>query len=110
MASNLSEAQNQDVIRLAGSVDLEHSPEIRQRLLDAVAGRGNIFVDLSEVTYIDSSGIACLVEALQAARNHSANLGLVAVSRQAMRVLELARLDMVFSIHDDLPSALQAKS
>jgi anti-sigma B factor antagonist len=110
MASNLSEAQNQDVIRLAGSVDLEHSPEIRQRLLDAVAGRGNIFVDLSEVTYIDSSGIACLVEALQAARNHSANLGLVAVSRQAMRVLELARLDMVFSIHDDLASALQAKS
>ncbi len=110
MASNLSEARNQDVVRLTGSVDLEHSPEIRQRLLDAVAERVNIFVDLSEVTYIDSSGIACLVEALQAARNHSATLGLIAVSRQAMRVLELARLDMVFSIHDDLPSALQAKS
>ncbi len=110
MASNLSEVQNQDVIRLAGSVDLEHAPEIRQRLLDAVAERVDIFVDLSEVTYIDSSGIACLVEALQAARDHSASLGLVAVSRQAMRVLELARLDMVFSIHDDLPSALQAKS
>lgn len=110
MASNLSQVQNQDVIRLTGSVDLEHSPEIRRRLLDAVAGRADIFVDLSEVTYIDSSGIACLVEALQAARNHNANLGLVAVSRQAMRVLELARLDMVFSIHDDLPSALQANS
>ena len=110
MARDLSEAQNQDVVRLAGSVDLEHSPEIRQTLLDAVAARVNVFVDLSEVTYIDSSGIACLVEALQAARNHSANLDLVAVSRQAMRVLELARLDMVFSIHDDLPSALQAKS
>ena len=110
MVSNLSEAQNQDVVRLTGSVDLEHAPEIRQRLLDEVAERVNIFVDLSEVTYIDSSGIACLVEALQAARNHSATLGLIAVSRQAMRVLELARLDMVFSIHDDLPSALQAKS
>ncbi len=110
MASDLSEAQNQDVVRLAGSVDLEHSPKIRQTLLDAVAARVNVFVDLSEVTYIDSSGIACLVEALQAARNHSADLGLVAVSRQAMRVLELARLDMVFSIHDDLACALQAKS
>ncbi len=110
MASNLSAALNPDVIRLAGNVDLEHAPEIRQRLLDAVAGRGDIFVDLSEVTYIDSSGIACLVEALQAARNHGANLGLVAVSRQAMRVLELARLDMVFSIHNDLESALQANA
>ncbi len=110
MASNLSEAPNQDVVRLAGSIDLEHSPEIRRRLLDAVAERVSVFVDLSEVTYIDSSGIACLVEALQTARNHGANLGLVAVSRQAMRVLELARLDMVFSIHDDLASALQAQT
>ncbi len=110
MASDLSEAQNQNVIRLAGNVDLEHSPEIRQTLLAAVAARVNVFVDLSEVTYIDSSGIACLVEALQTARSHSASLGLVAVSRQAMRVLELARLDMVFSIHDDLASALVAKS
>lgn len=109
MASNLSEAPNQDVVRLAGSVDLEHSPEIRRRLLDAVEKQGSVFVDLSEVTYIDSSGIACLVEALQVARTQDANLDLVAVSRQAMRVLELARLDMVFSIHDDMASARQAK-
>ncbi len=110
MASDLSGAQNQDVVRLTGSVDLEHSPEIRRTLLDAVAERVNVFVDLAEVTYIDSSGIACLVEALQTARNHGANLALIAVSRQAMRVLELARLDMVFSIHDDLASALQANT
>ena len=110
MASNLNDVDTQDVLRLAGNVDLEHSPDIRKILLAAVAERVNVFVDLSEVTYIDSSGIACLVEALQTARNHGANLGLVAVSRQAMRVLELARLDMVFSIHDDLASALQAQS
>ncbi len=110
MASNLNHADNQDVLRLAGNVDLEHSPEIRKTLLDAVAERVNVFVDLSEVTYIDSSGIACLVEALQTARDHGANLGLISVSRQAMRVLELARLDMVFSIHDDLASALRAKT
>ncbi len=110
MAGDLNQAQNQDVVRLTGSVDLEHSPEIRRTLLDAVAAGVRVFVDLSEVTYIDSSGIACLIEALQVARNHSADLGLIAVSRQAMRVLELARLDMVFSIHDDLASALQAKA
>ena len=110
MASNLNDADTQDVLRLAGNVDLEHSPDIRKTLLDAVAERVNVLVDLSEVTYIDSSGIACLVEALQTARSRGANLGLISVSRQAMRVLELARLDMVFSIHDDLASALQVKS
>lgn len=110
MTDKPSEGQQQDVVRLSGNVDLEHSPGIRKTLLEAVAERVNIFVDLSEVTYIDSSGIACLVEALQTARNHGANLGLVAVSRQAMRVLELARLDMVFSIHDDLASAIQVNN
>ena len=109
MASNLSNAEKQDVLRLTGSVDLEHSPDIRKTLLDAVAERVNVFVDLSEVTYIDSSGIACLVEALQTARNHGANLGLISVSRQAMRDLELARRDMVFSMHDEVASARQAK-
>jgi anti-sigma B factor antagonist len=107
MANTLNGAQEQDVIRLSGNVDLEHSPGIRKTLLDAVAHMRNVFVDLSEVTYIDSSGIACLVEALQSARNHDADLGLVSVSIQAMRVLELARLDMVFSIHEDLASALK---
>jgi anti-sigma B factor antagonist len=110
MASNLNDADTQDVLRLAGNVDLEHSPDIRKILLAAVAERVNVFVDLSEVTYIDSSGIACLVEALQTARSHGADLDLISVSRQAMRVLELARLDMVFSIHDDLASALQVKT
>jgi anti-sigma B factor antagonist len=110
MASNLNDADTHDVLRLAGNVDLEHSPDIRKILLAAVAERVNVFVDLSEVTYIDSSGIACLVEALQTARSHGADLDLISVSRQAMRVLELARLDMVFSIHDDLASALQVKT
>ncbi len=92
------EAQEQDVVRLSGNVNFERSLETRKILLETVAGKRNVFVDLSNVTYIDSSGIACLVEALQMARNHGANLGLLSVSTQAMRVLELARLDMVFPI------------
>ena len=92
------DAQEQDVIRLSGNVDFERSSEIRKILLEAVAGKRDVFVDLSKVTYIDSSGIACLVEALQIARDHGANLGLLSVSLQTLRVLELARLDMVFPI------------
>lgn len=98
------------VVRLQGSVDLEHAPEARTRLLDAVAQGRSVLVDLSAATYIDSSGIACLVEALQAARSKGADLSLVSVSQQAMRVLELARLDMVFQIHDDFAAAAAAGS
>ncbi len=92
------DTQKQDVVRLRGNADFEHSPEIRKILLGAVAGMRNVLVDLSEVTYIDNSGIACLVEALQTARKHGAELGLSAVNTQAMRLLELARLNTIFPI------------
>ena len=108
MTQTPQDDQSQRVVKLQGDVDLEHSPKVRKTLLDAVAKAGGILVDLSEVTYIDSSGIACLVEALQTARSKGAGFGLVAVSMQAMRVLELARLDMVFNIHDDLAAAQAA--
>ena len=77
-------------------------------LLGQVASGKDVLVDLSAVDYIDSSGIASLVEALQLARDKGTDLLLVAVSQQAMRVLRLARLDKVFSIHGDLDSALAA--
>ena len=110
MTNTLTPSLEQDVVRLSGSVDLEHSPEVREALLEAVSAKRTVLVDLSEVTYIDSSGIACLIEALQTARNWGADLGLVSVSTQAMRVLELARLDMVFPIHEDLAAALAVRA
>jgi anti-sigma B factor antagonist len=108
MSKSASGKTAASVVHLEGSVDLEHAPAARKRLLDAVALGRNVLVDLSAASYIDSSGIACLVEALQAARSKGADLGLVAVSTQAMRVLELARLDMVFPIHEDFAAAAAA--
>jgi anti-sigma B factor antagonist len=106
MTDSVVDISNRRVIHLDGSVDLENSPNIRKVLLDAVQDGRNVLVDMAEVTYIDSSGIACLIEALQTARKKGADLALLSVSAQAKRVLELARLDMVFKIHDDLASAV----
>ena len=95
------------VVALSGDVDLESSPRLRTALLDCVSSRPAVLVDMSGVAYIDSSGIASLVEAYQAARKSSARFGLVDVSEGAMRVLELARLDKVFSIYADLAEGLK---
>jgi anti-sigma B factor antagonist len=102
----VTEEQGALVVQLEGDVDLEHAPSIRKLLLDCVKRGRNLFVDLSRVDYIDSSGIASLIEALQGCTNSGKAFGLVAVSNQAMRVLELARLDKVFTIHADRESAL----
>jgi anti-sigma B factor antagonist len=94
------------VVALDGDVDLQSSPDARTALLAAV-GRGKpVFVDLSRVGYIDSSGIASLVEALQRARQNGSPFVLAAVSDAALRVLKLARLDKVFRIFPTLEDAL----
>jgi anti-sigma B factor antagonist len=98
------------VVTLEGDVDLENSPRAREVLLESVGQGRNVFVDLAGVTYIDSSGVASLVEALQAARKRGAGFALVNVGSAALRVLQLARLDKVFTIHETLAEGLDAQS
>ena len=97
---------NVAIIALSGDIDLETSPQVRTALLDCVSLKGTVIVDLAAVSYIDSSGVASLVEAFQNARKGETRFALAAVSEAAMRVLELARLDKVFSIYPTVADGL----
>ncbi|MBI1423680.1 MAG: anti-sigma factor antagonist [Gammaproteobacteria bacterium] len=90
------------VVALSGEVDLHYSPEARKQILAQLNKNNNVLVDLSGVSYIDSSGIASLVEGFQLARNKKLQFGLVGVSAAARQVLQLARLDKVFLIKDSI--------
>ena len=106
--AGITEQQGHTVVALEGEIDLEQAGAVRRALLDSLKKGRNVLVDLSKVTYIDSSGIASLVEGLQVARRQRSELALVAVNQRVRRVLELARLDKVFSIHADLAAATAA--
>jgi anti-sigma B factor antagonist len=105
------------VVSFQGDLDLQSSPEARRVLLECVDRSKNILVDLSAVPYLDSSGVASLVEAYQLSRSRGITFGLVSVSPRALRVLELsvspralrvlelARLDKVFAIHSSLDAS-----
>ncbi len=110
MSQAVREVNGNLVVSLTGEIDLDRAPEARRLLLDCVKRSKDVLVDLSAVTYIDSSGIASLVEALQWAKRRGTDLCLIAVSPQALRVFELARLDKVFAIHPDLAAALAGDS
>ena len=86
------------IIALSGDVDMQYSPTARSHILKSLGDRKNVLVDMSGVSYIDSSGIASLVEGLQLARSSQLEFGLVGVSDAALQVLQLARLDRVFKI------------
>jgi anti-sigma B factor antagonist len=106
--ASITEQSGRTVVALSGEIDMEEAPKVRRALLDSMKQKRDILVDLSQVTYIDSSGIASLIEGLQVARKQKNDLVLVSVSQRARRVLELARLDKVFTIHPDLATALAA--
>lgn len=89
-------------ISVSGDVDLETSGELRQVLLDGVAHARALRLDMSEVRVIDSSGVAALIEAFQAARKKGKTFTLLQVPQSVMRVLKLAKLDGVFEIESQL--------
>jgi anti-sigma B factor antagonist len=108
MEHAMREEEGALVVSFSGDVDLEHSPRAREVLLGAVARGQRLLVDLSRVSYIDSSGVASLVEAFQASRRLGQVFALVSVNTPALRVLELARLDRVFTIYATLAEGLHA--
>ena len=100
MNINTEDKDKYTLIEFEGEVDLSCSPEARQSILTALEEDKNILVDLAKVSYIDSSGVASLVEGYQTAKKQSLKFGLVGISEAAMSVLKLARLDQVFPIFD----------
>ncbi len=98
MSFRVVEENGAATVFLSGDIDLEHSPDARATLLATVKKGGAVVVDLSAVRYMDSSGVASLVEAFQRARAANTDFSLARVSEQVLKVLTLARLDKIFTI------------
>ncbi len=87
------------IVRPLGEIDLSCAATLRQQLGQVQAGRpARLVVDLSGVPYMDSSGVATLVEAMQVARRGGSKLVLCAMQDKVRSIFEIARLDMVFAI------------
>ena len=98
------------ILDISGDIDLAHSSEVRRVML--VEFRENrtprVILNLLGVNYIDSSGVASLVEALKAARDVGSRLILFGLSPIAHEVLQLSKLLKIFEIYDTEDMALQA--
>ena len=92
-------AGNTLLIHPLGDIDMHESPKLRAVVLTEMKKKPKaVIVDLSQVGFIDSSGIATLVETLKEAKTIGASLSLCGMSEKILDVFELARLDKVFKI------------
>jgi anti-sigma B factor antagonist len=96
-------------IAVEGEIDMCVSPEVREVLQSAFKDSpGGVLVDLSGVPYMDSSGIATLVEGMQWSKRESAHFMLVGLQEKVMNTLKLARLNELFEIYPTAQEALKS--
>ncbi len=90
-----------------GDIDLTASPSLRHELKRVQAEKPQrLVVDLSQVSYMDSSGVATLVEAMQTARRDRSRMVLCAMQDRVRSIFEIAKLDTVFTITSTIDDAL----
>ena len=96
------------IFDISGDVDFSNSPELRRLLLSEIQEKHTprVVLNLGEVRYIDSSGIASLVEALKACRDLGFHFILFGLGESAREALQLSRLVKVFEVYDNEVQAL----
>jgi anti-anti-sigma factor len=89
------------VVTVAGDVDLASADRLSDELEDALQKGASLVVDVGGVTFIDSTGLNVLVQAHRAAHDGGGDLRLRRPSRMLLRLLEITRLETLFTIDED---------
>ena len=96
------------ILDLSGNIDFRNSPEVRQLVLREIKENrmSRVLVNFSQVSHIDSSGIASLVEGLRASRDLGSRLILFGLGTPVREVLHLLRLNKLFEVYESEAQAL----
>jgi anti-sigma B factor antagonist len=97
-----------NVLPLKGEIDLHVSPSVTTSLNQMIEKKPErMVVDLSDVTYIDSAGLASLIEAMQKVESYGGKFVLAGLQETVRSIFEISRLDQVFQIFPDADAALR---
>src|SRR5438105_14324775 len=107
-SSSTSRRQSRsNVLLLKGEIDLHVSPTVSDSLNEMCNKKPErMVVDLSDVSYIDSAGLAALIEAMQKVEGYGGKFMLAGLQETVRSIFEISRLDQVFQIFPDADAAL----
>ena len=95
------------LLELTGEIDLHSSGPLKWELKTCAESRTPVLlIDFKRVGYIDSSGLAVLIEYLKDAAKFGGKLALFGLEKKVATLFELVRLDQLFFIADDQETAL----
>ncbi|MDT8368939.1 MAG: STAS domain-containing protein [Longimicrobiales bacterium] len=108
MGFTVSNQGDVTVVDVDGQLIVGNRQELKQRVLDDLAGGARKFViDFSETGYIDSSGLGVLVSLSKKIREKGGELRLSSLNEDLRTLFELTKLDTLFRIADDKAAALE---
>ena len=97
------------VLAVAGEIDVFTAPLFKQAVVNLVAeGHRHLFLDMREVTFMDSSGFGALLGATKRLRPDGGSLNLIGCSRTIQRMLHLTRLDTILGVFESESEAIGA--
>jgi len=91
-----------EVFHLVGEVNIHNSAYMKQELLDTLLKQKSIIVDFTKLDFIDSSGIATLIESLSIIHASGLKLAIVGANNLPLKMLELTKLDKVFTLFNSI--------
>ncbi|NQT00096.1 MAG: STAS domain-containing protein [Candidatus Omnitrophica bacterium] len=96
------------ILDLSGEIDINTSPEVRLAFDELLKQeKKKVLLNFAEVAYIDSSGLATLVEMLQRLKRYAGALRLASVSEKVRGLFEITKLDKLFGIFPNVDEALK---
>lgn len=98
--------QQSGILALEGDIDLYQSSVVKEKLNALISQKPpRILVDLRSVNYMDSSGLAVFIEAMQRIASYGGKLALFGLQKSVRNIFEVSRLDQVFTLFPDEESA-----
>lgn len=109
MQIQMEEKNGIAVFELEGDIDINTSPEVKKSFDGIIKAKKNkLVINLQGVNYVDSSGLATLVEILKNLRSYGGKLKLINLSSKVKGLFEITKLDKLFDIRSDEEEALSS--
>lgn len=99
MQINFEEKAGVFIYRMTGDIDINTSPDVKKSFDKTInAKKGKVVINLKDVGYVDSSGLATLVEIFKNLRTYGGKLKLTNLSGKVKGLFEITKLDKLFDI------------
>lgn len=97
------------VVSVGGEIDVYTANSLREALTRVIGpGRADLIVDLTEVTFMDSTGLGVLIGSVRQVREHGGRVQLVVAEGNVVNLMRITAVTQVFTVHESLEAALAA--